>query len=153
MGHAISYLVVTKKNQIMAEASEYAYCNGDRLEGSDEYHGQMKIIESMQPFESEEKAYDWLVEHYEPYHDMAVRFVDYEKKPPTKAMESIKEKIQDINSKLEAETHKRNTSAKAMRVEKLEQKKKEFVEKYKEAENRNKKKNGVYWLVKVEVHC
>lgn len=124
MGHAISYLVVTKKNQIMAEASEYAYCNGDRYEGSDEYHGQMKIIESMQPFESEEKAYDWLVEHYEPYHDMAVRFVDYEKKPPTKAMESIKERIEDINSKLEAETHKRNTSAKAMRVEKLEQKKK-----------------------------
>ena len=32
----------------MAEASEYAYCNGDRYEGSDEYHGQMKIIESMQ---------------------------------------------------------------------------------------------------------
>ena len=40
-----------------------------------------------------------------------------------------------------------------MRVEKLEQKKKEFVEKYKEAEKRNRKKNGVYWLVKVEVHC
>lgn len=39
-------MVVTKKTQIMAEASEYAYCNGDRYEGSDDKDSKVYSVKS-----------------------------------------------------------------------------------------------------------
>lgn len=65
----------------------------------------------------------------------------------------LKERIDKICEKLSEEENKRNTQAKKLRIEKYNAKKKELITKYKEAESRNVKNNGMFWLVKVEVHC
>lgn len=152
MGHLINYLTVSKKSDIMDAAYDFAYYEGDRYEGSDNYHGNMHILDKLEPFDDYEKAVEYVEDRYRPYYDMAVRYVDYVKKPPTKMMAILKQRIHDIDEKLELESHKRNTQAKKLRVAKYNEKKEELLKKYEEAESRNRKKNGIYWLVKVEIH-
>lgn len=154
MGHSIGYLTVTKQRDIIPAAVEYAQYNGGELEGSDIYHGNMTILSNIPPFENYDAAVDYIEDRYiGNYHDVAVRFYDCEKKPPTKTMIILKERIDKICEKLSEEENKRNTQAKKLRIEKYNAKKKELITKYKEAESRNVKNNGMFWLVKVEVHC
>lgn len=153
MGHRIGYLTVAKQRDIIGAARDYAYYNGDREEGSDNYHGDMTILKDIPPFKSYEAAVDYIEDRYVGrYHDVAVRFFDCEKKLPTKTMILLRERIDKICEKLSEEQNKRNTQAKALRVKKLQDKKRELSKELDEATKRNVKKNGMYWLVKVEVH-
>lgn len=64
MGHSIGYLAVTKQRDIIPAAVEYAQYNGDELEGSDIYHGNMTILSNIPPFENYDAAVDYIEDRY-----------------------------------------------------------------------------------------
>lgn len=114
----------------------------------------MTILSNIPPFKNYDEAVDYIEDRYiGNYHDVAVRFYNCEKKPPTKTMILLKERIDKICEKLSEEQNKRNTQAKALRVKNLQDKKRKLSKELEDAANRNVKNNGMFWLVKVEVHC
>ncbi len=97
MGHAIDYITVNKKSEIMAAAQEFAFYNVDRGENPDgSYHGDMHINESL-IFDNEESARDYIKDYTSGkfYYDMAVRFKAHSK-TFTKKRDALYEKARKI---------------------------------------------------------
>ena len=94
MGHAIDYIVVEKREDIMAEAEDFAYWNVDEQENpSRSYHGNLKIHDNIIC-----ESYDEAIKKIESldrgwYDDHAVQFKDKNALAPNKAMETLDEKM------------------------------------------------------------
>ena len=93
MGHAVDYITVDKRSEIMEVASEFAFFNTDRGENrSGSYHGNMTIhdtpvCESLEEAKQRIDAWDtgW-------YSDHAVQYKDKSSLQPTKAMIALSER-------------------------------------------------------------
>lgn len=90
--HAIDYMVVEKRSDIMKYAEQYAFNNVDRQENpSGSYHGNMTIhdtvCDSYEEAQLRIKGWDtgW-------YSDHAVQFMDKSALKPTKKMEAVLER-------------------------------------------------------------
>lgn len=92
MGHAIDYITVEKKPDIMKAAQKYAYYNADPYENeSRSYHGNMTIHNQI--CDSYEDAMKFIERHDTGwYSDHAVQYKDKSALKPTKQMESLKER-------------------------------------------------------------
>jgi len=90
MGHAIDYITVDNKSDIMRVAENYARHNTDMEENpSGSYHGNMTIHNHV--CESYEDAEDYIDRHDTGwYSDHAVQFKDKSILKPTKQMETVK---------------------------------------------------------------
>lgn len=112
MGHAIDYLTVNKKSEIMAAAQEFAFYNVDRGENPDgSYHGGMHINESL-IFDNEESARDY-IENYTRgkfYYDMGVRFKAHSK-TFIKKRDALYEKARKIREQKEEYNKKHSISS------------------------------------------
>lgn len=97
MGHAIDFIVVDNRNEIMEAAERFAFLNTDREENPDgHYHGNMTIHDK--PIcESVEMAED-MISHWDTgwYSDHAVQFKDRSVFKPTKKMEELLGKCDKI---------------------------------------------------------
>ena len=93
MGHAIDYITVNNKSDIMSVAESYARHNTDREENpSGSYHGNMTIHNYV--CESREDAEDFIDRHDTGfYSDHAVQFKDKSVLKPTKQMETLSAKV------------------------------------------------------------
>ena len=100
MGHAVDYITVDKRSEIMPAAEEYAFYNTDRGENPHgTYHGNMHIHDS--PIcESWEDA-KGRIEGWDLgfYSDHAVQFKDKSALKPTKQMEDVKRQIAETRAK------------------------------------------------------
>lgn len=107
MGHAIEYITVDKKSEIMKAAEEYAHYNVDRGENpSGSYHGRMTIHNDV--CESYQEAVRFIERHDRGfYDDHAVQYKDKSNLKPTKQMENLKVRMQkNVSDKNEyAEKH------------------------------------------------
>lgn len=99
MGHAISYLKVDKKKDIMRAAKEFAFYNTDRGENpSGHYHGNLRVMESVVC-----DSYDEAVEYINSkitrsYQDMAVQFYDTDSLKDTAQITRLRERIVKNNT-------------------------------------------------------
>lgn len=155
MGHAIDFITVEKKKDIMAAANEFAYYNGDRYEGSDVYHGNLTILENP-ILEDEEAAIEYIkkISGNKSYNDFAVQFKYKIQRPDTKAILKLREQIKALYEKKYIEYDKKNTQAKRRRIEDLNYKIFEKQDKLDNLYRKNRNKtNKIFWMVKVEVHC
>lgn len=93
--HAVEYLTVGKKSEIMPAAAEFAFYNTDRGENpGGGYHGRMTVHDSP-VCESYEEAKAFIEDHDNGwYDDHAVRYKDKSKLKPTKQMETLRARMQ-----------------------------------------------------------
>jgi len=94
MGHAIDYIVVDKREDILAEAEDFAYWNVDEQENpSRSYHGNLKIHDNIicESYNEAVKKIDSLDKGW--YDDHAVQFKDKSKLSPNKTMLSLEERM------------------------------------------------------------
>ena len=93
--HAIDYITVNKKSEIMKTANEYAYWNVDPYENESRiYHGGM-TIHDYPICESYEEAHKFIENHDRGfYDDHAVQYKDKSALKPTKQMETLKARIE-----------------------------------------------------------
>lgn len=112
MGHAIGYLKVDKKKNIMGAAEEFALRNTDRGENpSGDYHGDLEVVDSV-IFDSYNKAIEYIDKRAtRSYQDMAVQFYDTESLKDTAQITRLKERIAKNNTARE-EYLKNNSVAK-----------------------------------------
>ena len=102
MSHAVDYIVVDSRKEIMEVACDFASENVDRQENPHgTYHGNMHIVDG-QVFSSEYDARKYIdtFSNGKWYYDMAVQFrepVDF--KPSAKTV-ALKKKEYDLNEKL-----------------------------------------------------
>lgn len=102
MGHAIEYFTVQDEKLIMRRASEFAANNVDRQENpSGTYHGNMQILHNVPICASYEDAVNKLKAMAKGtfYQDFAVRYYDVDSVKPTKEMEKMAIKIQELRQK------------------------------------------------------
>ena len=94
MSHAVEYITVEKRSEVMATAEEFAFYNVDRGENPcGSYHGQMTIHDK--PIcESYEEAEKFIDNHDNGfYDDHAVQYKDKSALKPTKQMENLKARM------------------------------------------------------------
>ena len=99
MGHAVDYITVDKRKDIMRAAKEFAAHNVDRYEDpSGSYHGKMTIHDT--PIcDSYEAAYEFIQSHDRGwYDDHAVQFKDKSALKPTKQMETLMAKANKLQA-------------------------------------------------------
>lgn len=104
MGHAIDYITVESRKDIIPTAEEYAYYNVDPYENtSRSYHGNMHIHDNIicESYEDAKEKIDALDKGW--YDDHAVQFKDKSKLKPTKQMESMIAKV--LKCKADRETY------------------------------------------------
>ena len=100
MGHAVDYITVSKRSEIMKAADEYAFYNTDRGENpSGTYHGNMHIHD--RPIcENYDDALSRLTEWDTGwYSDHAVQFKDKTSLKPTKQMEDVDKRLSETQKK------------------------------------------------------
>jgi hypothetical protein len=100
MGHAMNYLVVPHKEDIMTAAQEFSEINADRGENPYEsYHGNL-TIHTNTVYESEEDAED-AIKRYDTgfYSDHAVRFHNTRKLKPSKELLTLNERLGVLQKK------------------------------------------------------
>lgn len=99
MGHAVDYITVDKRSEIIKAAERFASRNVDRLENpSGSYHGNMHIHDS--PIcesweEAKERIEGWDTGWYS---DHAVQYKDKSVLKPTKQMLALKAKAEKLNA-------------------------------------------------------
>lgn len=100
MGHAIDYIRVDKKKDILPAAQRYAAENVDRQEDpAGSYHGHLTVHDSP-ILDSAQDAYDWIRSVDRGfYDDHAVQFKDCDSLKPTKEMLAIRGRAQDNRMK------------------------------------------------------
>lgn len=94
MGHAIQYFTTEKKKEILSIAEEFAYYNVDRQENpTGSYHGRMTIHDDIicDSYNDAVSKIDMLDRGF--YDDHAVRYKDKDSLPPTKSMQTLKERM------------------------------------------------------------
>jgi len=97
MGHAVDYITVDKRSNIMKVADEYAFYNTDRGENpAGSYHGNMHIHDTP-VCESYNEAVD-MIEKWDTgwYSDHAVQYKDKSALKPTKQMLALKSKAEKL---------------------------------------------------------
>lgn len=95
MGHAIDYITVESRKDIISTAEEYAYYNVDPYENtSRSYHGNMHIHDNIicESYEDAKEKIDALDKGW--YDDHAVMYKDKSSLTPTKAMIDIENRMQ-----------------------------------------------------------
>lgn len=103
MGHLTTYEVAKDEKQIWRIAQDFAFYNTDREENPDgDYHGWLTIHTNMQPFETQEDAYNYLQQICtKSYDDHAVPFY-----APVEAKTNTK--IQELQRRIEETLAKRS---------------------------------------------
>ena len=102
MGHAIDFLTVDKRGDIMAEACSYAFENVDRGENpSGSYHGDMTILDSAPICKDYEDAVSFLEKKARGtfYQDFAVRYYDTDRVKKTKKTENLEKRLSEMREK------------------------------------------------------
>jgi len=116
MGHAIEYIIVDKRKDIMPTAEDFAYWNVDEQENpSRSYHGNLKIHDTIlcESYEDAVEKINALDRGW--YDDHAVQFKDKSQLKPTKQMETLIAKI--LKCKADRETYLSNHSVRMHKSE------------------------------------
>lgn len=97
MGYLITHVVAETEDQIWTKANEFAFYNTDRDENPNgEYHGNLTIHTEMQPFETQEEAYNYLeIIRTEYYDDHAVPFYVPVRQVSTRKIQDLQRSIEE----------------------------------------------------------